>query len=112
MKRESDSSGGALLLLARGCPGPWKELVEAIVRPEIDEADENIGKIGLGLDVVQFAGLYQRRDDGPIFSTIIVTGEESILARQSLWAHRTLDDVGVELDAAIVEEAGEARPSA
>jgi hypothetical protein len=60
-----------------------KELVEAIVRPEIDEADENIGKIGLGLDVVQFAGLYQRRDDGPIFSTIIVTGEESILARQS-----------------------------
>ena len=54
MKRESDSSGGALLLLARGCPGPWKELVEAIVRPEIDEADENIGKIGLGLDVVQF----------------------------------------------------------
>src|SRR5262249_3166254 len=49
----------------------------AIVRPEIDEADENLGKIGLGLDVVQFAGLYQRRDDGPIFSTIIVTGEES-----------------------------------
>src|SRR5262249_32889417 len=76
----------------------------------MDEADENIGKIGLGLDVVQFAGLYQRRDDGPIFSTIIVTGEESILARQSLWAHRTLDDVGVELDAAIVEEAGEAVP--
>ena len=73
-------------MLARGCPGPWKELVEAIVRPEIDEADENIGKIGLGLDVVQFAGLYQRRDDGPIFSTIIVTGEESILARQSLAA--------------------------
>ena len=30
MKRESDSSGGALLLLARGCPGPWKELVEAM----------------------------------------------------------------------------------
>jgi len=68
VKRESDSSGGALLLLARGRLGPWKEFVEAIVRPEIDEADENIGKIGLGLDVVQFAGLYQRRDDGPIFS--------------------------------------------
>jgi hypothetical protein len=77
VERESDSSGGALLLLARGCPGPWKELVEAIVRPEIDEADENIGKIGLGLDVVQFAGLCQRRDDGPIFSTII--GAELIM---------------------------------
>ena len=79
MKRESVSSGGALLVLVRGCPGPWKELVEAIVRPEIDEADENIGKIGLGLDVIQFAGLYQRRDDGPIFSTIIVTGERAFL---------------------------------
>jgi len=77
-------SGGAPLLLAHGCPGPWKELVEAIVRPEIDEADENIGKIGLGLDVVKFAGLYQRRDDGPIFSTIIVTGKESI-ARRRPW---------------------------
>src|SRR5262245_66655754 len=27
-----------------------------------------------------------------------------------MWAHRTLDDVGVELDATIVEEAGEAVP--
>ena len=61
-----------------------RELVEAIVRPEIDEADENIGKIGLGLDVVKFAGPYQRRDDGPIFSTIIVTGKESI-ARKRPW---------------------------
>jgi len=34
-----------------------------------------------------------------------VTREESILARQSLRAHRTLDDVGIEFDAAIVEEA-------
>jgi hypothetical protein len=65
VKRESDSSGGALLLLARGCPGPWKELVEAIVRPEIDEADENIGKIGLGLDVVQFAESEARRTGIP-----------------------------------------------
>jgi hypothetical protein len=30
VERESDSSGGALLLLARGCPDPWKELVEGI----------------------------------------------------------------------------------
>ena len=59
MKRENDS-GGALLLLARGSPSPRQEFVAAIVRPEIDEADENIGQIGLGLDAVQFTGLYQR----------------------------------------------------
>ena len=39
MKRERDSSS-ALLWLARGGPGPGQELVEAIVRPEIDQAGE------------------------------------------------------------------------
>ena len=46
VKRENDS-GGALLLLARGSPSPRQEFVAAIVRPEFDEADENIGRIGL-----------------------------------------------------------------
>ena len=45
MKRENDS-GGALLLPACGSPSPRQEFVQAIVRPEIDEADENIGQIG------------------------------------------------------------------
>jgi hypothetical protein len=51
VKRDIESSCGALL----GCdrPGPWQELVEAIIRPEIDEADEDIGEIGLGLDSVE-----------------------------------------------------------
>ena len=44
-------------MLARGSPSPRQEFVAAIVRPEIDEADENIGQIGLGLDAVQFTGL-------------------------------------------------------
>jgi hypothetical protein len=39
VKRENDP-GGALLLLARGSPSR-QEFVAAIVRPEIDEADEN-----------------------------------------------------------------------
>ena len=109
MKRENDS-GGALLLLARGSPSSRQEFVAAIVRPEIDEADENIGQIGLGLDAVQFTGLYQRSQDRPIFGAVIMTREESILAGKGLRAHRTLDDVGVELDAAIVEKAGKAVP--
>ena len=97
-------------LLACGSPSPRQEFVAAIVRPEIDEADENIGQIGLGLDAVQFTGLYQRSQDRPIFGAVIMTREESILAGKGLRAHRTLDDVGVELDAAIVKKAGEAVP--
>jgi hypothetical protein len=109
VKRENDS-GGALLLLAHGGPSPGKELVQAIVRPKIDEADENVGEIGLGLYAVQFASLDQRSEDGPIFGAVIVTREESILARKSLRAHGTLDDIGVELDAAVIKEADEAAP--
>ena len=97
-------------MLARGSPSSRQEFVAAIVRPEIDEADENIGQIGLGLDAVQFTGLYQRSQDRPIFGAVIMTREESILAGKGLRAHRTLDDVGVELDAAIVEKAGKAVP--
>jgi hypothetical protein len=104
VKRENDS-GGALLLLAHGGPSPGKELVQAIVRPKVDEADENVGEIGLGLYAVQFASLDQRGEDGPIFGAVVVTREESILARKSLRAHGTLDDVGVELDAAVIKEA-------
>jgi hypothetical protein len=66
------------------------------------------GVRGLGAQVPQFAGLYQRRDDGPNFRHYHQGLRWSILARQRLWAHRPLDAVGVELDAAIVEEAGEA----
>ncbi len=60
MKRENDS-GCALLLVARGGPSPGNEFVQAIVRPKVDEADENIGEIGLGLYAVQFASLCRAR---------------------------------------------------
>ena len=109
MKRES-GSGGALLLLACGGAGPRKEFVEAIVGPEIDQAGEDISEPSLGINAGQFGCFDERGEDGPIFGAVIVAGEESILACQSLWAHRALDDVGVELDAAIIEEAGQAVP--
>ena len=96
--------------MARGGPGPWQELVEAIVRPEINQAGEAIGEPGLGIDIAQFGCFNERGEDGPILGTVIMTREQSILARQSLRAHGTLDDVGVEFDAAIVEDAGEAVP--
>ena len=82
MECESDLRG-AVLLLAHGGPGPWKEFVEAIVGPEIDQAGEDIGKPSLGIDAGQFGGFDERGEDGPIFGAVVVTREESILARQS-----------------------------
>src|SRR5277367_615793 len=56
------------------------------------------------------AGLDQRSCDGPVFRAVVVAGEECVLARESLWAHGAFDDVGIEIDATVVEEAGQAFP--
>src|SRR5271170_6214940 len=103
-------SGSALHVIACGGPVPGEELVEAGVWPEIDEAGENICKVRVGIDAVELAGLDQRSGDGPVFRAVVVAGEECVLARESLWAHGAFDDVGIEIDATVVEEAGQAFP--
>ena len=53
-------------LLVRGGPGPGQKLVEAIVRPEIDETGKHVGDVGLAVDAIQFASLDQRSEHGPV----------------------------------------------
>src|SRR6266404_6174475 len=77
-------------------------LVNARGGPEIDELGKHVGEVGLRIDAVQFAGLDERRDAGPVFRTLIVTGEECILAIEYNGTDASFDDVGVELDAAII----------
>ena len=57
--------------------------VEAIVGPEIDQTGEDIGEASLWVDAVQFGCFDERGEGGPIFGPVIVSREESILARQS-----------------------------
>lgn len=52
-------SGRAAQFPARGGPGQRRPFIQVIVRPEIYEAGEDIGQIDLGIDAVEFAGLYQ-----------------------------------------------------
>jgi hypothetical protein len=42
-----------------GLPIPWHQLVDAFLRPAVDEACQQIRKIGLRIDLIQFAGLNQ-----------------------------------------------------
>ena len=76
----------------------------------VDDFGERVGEIGVGIDAAQFAGLDQRRDRGPIFSAAVRAGEERVLAIESDGPDRTLDRVGVDFDAAVVEEPREALP--
>ena len=53
---------------------------DARVGPEIDELVEDVGDVGLRLDVVELARLDQRRDAGPVFGPLVMTSEERVFA--------------------------------
>ena len=104
----SSSSGEACGAL--GGPCPRHELVETRSWPEIDQPGEDVGQIGLRVDATELAGLDERGDAGPILRALIMPGEERILAIKNNRADASFDNVGVELDAAIVEEPREPLP--
>jgi transposase-like protein len=105
-RARSSSSGQACGALG----GPGHEFVETRSGPEIDQPDENVGQIGLRVDATEFAGLDERSDAGPILRALIMPGEERILAIENNRADASFDDVGVELDAAVIEEPREPVP--
>ena len=78
----------------------------------VDDLGDDVGEIGVRIDAAELAGLDQRRDDRPVLAAAVGAGEQRILAIEGDGADGALDDVGVDLDAAVVEEAGQSRPSA
>jgi hypothetical protein len=77
----------------------------------VDDAGDDIGEVGLRIDAAEFAGLDQRGDDRPVLGAAVGPGEERIFAIEGDGADRPFDDVGVDLDASVLEEAGEPLPS-
>ena len=61
-------------------------------------------EIGEGLDGVDFAGLDQRGDAAPRDAAFIMAGEERVFAIEGYRADQVFDPVGVDLDAAVVQE--------
>src|SRR3954452_9208386 len=69
-----------------GGPGPGQQFAEAAVWPVIDELGEHVSQVGMRIDAMQFAGLDQRGEHGPVFCPFIRTGEESVFSVESNWA--------------------------
>ena len=74
----------------------------------VGDPGENIREIAEGIDVVEFAGLDQRCDRCPVLGAAVGAREQGIFPVQRDRADGTFDGVVIELDAAIVEEAGQA----
>ena len=69
-------------------------------------------EVGEGLDAVDFRRLDQGCDAAPCLPAFVVAGEERVLAAQGYGTDQVLDAVGVDFDAAIVEEGLEPVPVA
>jgi hypothetical protein len=76
-----------------------------------DNAGDDVGEIGIWVDAVELRGFYERGDCRPMLATAVGTGEEGILPIESDRSDRAFDDVGVDLDAAVVKEAAEPGPA-
>ncbi len=75
----------------------------------VDDRLECFGDVGGRIDVVEFAGGDDRREQGPVFCPDFMTGEESVFPGQADWPDGVLDRVGVELETPVFEEAGRKR---
>jgi hypothetical protein len=63
--------------------GPGHELVDLAGVVAVDEAAEDVGEIGLGIDHVELAGLDERGDDAPVDAALVGAGEQRVLAVMS-----------------------------
>jgi hypothetical protein len=99
------------LEFVRGDVGPGQQVVDLAVGVGVDDSGEHVGKIAARLDAVELASFDQRGDDGPMLGAAVRTGEERVLAIERDRSDGALDHVAVDLDAAVVEEAGQAFPA-
>lgn len=83
---------------------PWHECLKIAARPAVGDAVEGLGKPGPRIDVVHLRCLKERCDRRPSPSTSVAAGEETVLSRDRLGRDCTLNDVAVELNAAVGEE--------
>ena len=76
------------------------------------QAGQHVGEPGLRIDVVELGGLDQGVDGGGAPAAGVGAGEGPVVAADGDAAQRPLGGVVGHAQAAVVEEAGQARPSA
>src|SRR5712671_4149593 len=92
-------------------PVPWQQRVQFVPpgAPRYD-AFEHIGEPGQWIDIIQLRRLDQCGDDCPMPPAAVGPGEQGVLTTESDRAHGSFDGVGVELQAAVIEEQDQPAP--
>lgn len=91
--------------------GPWQQLVDLTVGVPVDDPCDDIGKVAVRLDADELAGLDKRGDDCPVFTAAVRACEQGVLAVEGDRPDGALDDVGIYVDAPILEKAGQTFPA-
>jgi hypothetical protein len=77
----------------------------------INHSFEHISEIGEGLDVIELGRGNERSDNGPAIAAAVRAGEQMVRAAERNRSDGALDRVVIELNAAVIEKAGERHPS-
>ena len=83
-----------------------------LIGMSVDHALEHVYEIGVGLDVVEL-GRFQsaNRAISPSLAAAVAAGKEMIFAAERNRSDRAFDRVGVEFDAAVMQEARQTLPT-
>lgn len=97
--------------LFSGHGGPGHEFADLVRGVIVGKAGERPGQPCVRVEGVELAVLDERGDHGPVVAALVGAGEQGVLAIEGEGPNRPFDGVVVEVDAAIVEEPGEAIPA-
>jgi hypothetical protein len=87
-----------------GVIGPRQEFVEAAVGVSVDDLCDDFREVRARIDPCEFARLDQRGDDGPMLGTAVRACEQCILAIKGDRSDCSLDNIGIDFDAAVVDK--------
>jgi hypothetical protein len=76
----------------------------------VGDAGQHIAKIGFGIEAVEFGCADQAVDGGCALAARVRSGKQVVLTAQGYAARRAFGSVVVDLDVAIVDEAGQRLP--
>jgi hypothetical protein len=77
----------------------------------VNHALDYVDEMGVGLDAVEFCRFNQRADDRPPLAATVAAREQMIFSSERDWMDCTLDRMGVEFDANVIEKARQNFPA-